>query len=102
MTTGMNSHIQTAPRAPVSRALLVLGMHRSGTSVAAGALRLAGVDLGTDLMAPAPDNPKGFWEHSGVVAIHEQLLAALGRAWNDPRPLPGGWLGSAAAAAASL
>ena len=42
-------------------------------------------------MLPAPDNPKGFWEHAGIVAIHERLLAQMGRSWNDPRPLPEGW-----------
>ena len=79
------------------RAILVLGMHRSGTSAVTGALRLCGVELGSELMQPGPDNPKGFWEHAGVVAIHDRLLAALGRAWNDPRPLPAGWLQSEAA-----
>ena len=78
------------PAAP-RRAILVLGMHRSGTSAVTGALRLCGVELGTELMQPGPDNPKGFWEHAGVVAIHDRLLAALGSAWNDPRPLPPGW-----------
>lgn len=77
--------------ATVPRAVLVLGMHRSGTSALAGALRLIGLELGTDLMTPASDNPKGFWEHAGVVAIHERLLAALDRRWNDPRPLPEAW-----------
>ena len=72
--TGPVPQAQAAPRA-----LLVLGMHRSGTSAVAGALRLAGVDLGADLMAPAADNPKGFFEHAGVVAIHDRLLQALGR-----------------------
>ncbi len=86
--------------APV--ALLVLGMHRSGTSAVAGALCLAGVDLGTDLMAPGSDNPKGFFEHAGVVAVHDRLLHALERAWNDPRPLPDGWLDTPAAAEASV
>ncbi|WP_298579356.1 glycosyltransferase [uncultured Luteimonas sp.] len=80
-----------------SRALLVLGMHRSGTSAVAGALRLAGYELGRDLMAPAADNPRGFWEHAGVVAIHERLLVALGRDWNDPRDLPGDWIDTSAA-----
>ena len=76
------------------RAILVLGMHRSGTSAVTGALRLCGVELGTELMQPGSDNPKGFWEHAGVVAIHERLLAALERSWNDPRPLPADWLQS--------
>ncbi|MFC6352099.1 MULTISPECIES: glycosyltransferase [Stenotrophomonas] len=83
-----------------SHALLVLGMHRSGTSAVTGALALRGVFLGRDLMAPGPDNPKGFWEHVGVVDIHERLLDALGRSWDDPRTLPDGWLETPAAEAA--
>jgi GT2 family glycosyltransferase/glycosyltransferase involved in cell wall biosynthesis len=80
-----------------SVALLVLGMHRSGTSAVTGALALRGVRLGNELMPPGPDNPKGFWEHLGIVKIHESLLSALGRDWDDPRPLPDGWLASSAA-----
>lgn len=68
----------------------------------AGALRLRGVDLGSDLMGPAADNPKGFFEHAGVVDIHEKLLVALGRAWNDPRELPRDWLTSEAAVEAGV
>lgn len=83
-----------------SHALLVLGMHRSGTSAVTGALALRGVFLGHDLMPPGPDNPKGFWEHAGVVAIHERLLDALQRGWDDPRPLPEGWLDAPATAVA--
>lgn len=86
-----------ASAAPPATAVLVLGMHRSGTSAATGALRAFGFELGDDLMPAAPDNPKGFWEHAGVVAIHQRLLHALDRDWNDPRPLPAGWLGTPAA-----
>ena len=73
-----------------SRALLILGMHRSGTSAVTGALALRGVYLGQDLMPPGPDNPRGFWEHAGVVAIHERLLEALDRRWDDLRAMPAG------------
>ncbi|WP_282276954.1 hypothetical protein, partial [Stenotrophomonas sp. PS02297] len=66
-----------------------------------GALRLLGAELGSELMQPGPDNPKGFWEHAGIVAIHDRLLASLGRSWNDPRPLPVDWLQSEAAKAAA-
>ena len=89
-----------ARRAPPATAVLVLGMHRSGTSAVTGGLRELGFQLGDELMAPAPDNPKGFWEHAGVVALHERLLHALDREWNDPRPLPAGWLDTRAAAQA--
>lgn len=87
-------------RADAGVAVLVLGMHRSGTSAVTRVLNLLGVELGSDLMRPGEDNPSGFWEHGAVVAIHEELLAALGMAWDDPRPMPRGWLRSKAGRAA--
>jgi GT2 family glycosyltransferase len=87
----MGKHGRGTP-APV--ALLVLGMHRSGTSALTRVLNLLGVALGEDLMPPGPDNPLGFWEHQGVVFVHEALLVALDRRWDDPRPMPDGWLES--------
>jgi hypothetical protein len=82
-------------------ALLVLGMHRSGTSALAGALARLGVALGPRLLEAAPDNPLGYWEHAGVVQAHERLLHALGSSWEDPRELPQGWLAHPAARAAA-
>ena len=72
--------------------VLVLGMHRSGTSALTRLLALHGIALGDALLPAAADNPTGFWEHREVVALHERLLAALGRAWDDPRALPSDWL----------
>ena len=80
-----------------STAIIVLGMHRSGTSATAGALRLMGVELGGRLMPAGPDNPSGFWENLDVVDIDERLLAGLDRRWDDVRPLPSGWRDSRAA-----
>ena len=77
-------------------ALLVLGMHRSGTSAVTRVLNLLGAHLGSELLATKADNKRGFWEHAEVVAIHERLLTALGRAWHDTRELPYGWLDSIA------
>jgi GT2 family glycosyltransferase len=77
-----------------NRAIVVLGMHRSGTSAFAGVLSLLGVDLGSKLLAASATNQSGYWEHGEVVAIHDQLLMALGSSWDDPAPLPEGWLGS--------
>lgn len=84
----------------MSTAILVAGMHRSGTSATTGALRLAGVSLGKELLDPGQDNPKGYWENLRAVDIHEQLLAGLGRSWDDVRELPQGWTASTAAAVA--
>jgi hypothetical protein len=75
----------------VSGGLLVLGMHRSGTSATAGALAAAGFHMGSRLIEGAEDNPQGYFEHAGVVAVHEALLDALDRAWDDVRALPADW-----------
>jgi hypothetical protein len=73
--------------------ILVLGMHRSGTSATTRLLNLAGAELGPTLMPADPrDNPAGYWENARFHGIHEQLLAALGRSWRDPRGLPENWL----------
>lgn len=83
-------------------AVLVLGMHRSGTSVLTRALNLLGVELGHDLMAAAEgNNATGFWEHQGVVDAHESLMAALGMRWDDPRAMPDRWLETDAAKTAT-
>lgn len=74
-------------------ALLVLGMHRSGTSALTRVVNLLGVELGTDLMEAAEgNNERGFWEHQGVVDRHDRLLADLGMRWDDPRAMPPHWL----------
>jgi GT2 family glycosyltransferase len=79
------SHSKTAT------ALLVLGMHRSGTSALARVLNLLGVDLGADLLPPAPDNEAGFWEHREVQNIHDRIYEELARDWTNISPLPPRW-----------
>lgn len=71
--------------------LIVLGMHRSGTSVATRLFNLLGANPGEDLMLPASDNPTGFWEPLDIVAVHDELLQFLGSSWDDARPLPNKW-----------
>ena len=84
-----------------STALIVLGMHRSGTSALTGMLHHLGVALGEHLMPATTDNPRGYWEHSDIVRAHERLLGALGSAWDDINPLPLGFEHSEAARAAA-
>ena len=76
-------------------AIIVLGMHRSGTSAVTGVLNLLGVDLGSNLMAPAQDNNEtGFWEHLDIYETNEKLLQGLNSSWDDVRSFPDGWLRS--------
>lgn len=59
-------------------ALVITGMHRSGTSLASGMLAAAGVHVGRQLMGPATGNPRGHFEDLEFVRVHERLLAANG------------------------
>lgn len=71
-------------REPPSRtALLVLGMHRSGTSALTGALRLCGAWVGeeAELTRANVENPWGFWERRDVREICDRLLHAAGADW---------------------
>lgn len=68
-------------------ALIVLGMHRSGTSSVAGALTLLGAAPPLTLMAPAADNPRGFWESDVVMGLNDTLLNEGGASWSDWGPV---------------
>ncbi|MFM8708064.1 MAG: glycosyltransferase, partial [Planctomycetia bacterium] len=71
-------------------------MHRSGTSLLAALLRMAGVELGSDLLVgEAAENSKGFWEHRDVVRINDEVLARQGLSWFVPSPLPRRYLDEA-------
>ena len=73
------------------RMLMILGMHRSGTSLLAGSCALLGADMGGKMMDARQDNVMGFWEHDEIVRIHDELLKKLGYAWDDVRALPEKW-----------
>ena len=73
------------------RVIVILGMHRSGTSAMAGIVNLLGVDLGAQLLRPSKDNVRGFWEHAEIMVMNEWALRALGSSWSDFRPLPVEW-----------
>ena len=66
--------------------VVILGMHRSGTSAVAGFLAKAGFFAGEegDLLAAAEDNPKGFFERTDVNQLNDSLLAEAGGAWDEP------------------
>lgn len=54
--------------------ILILGMHRSGTSALSGVLGELDVYLGSDLMAPKAQNAKGFFENNIIYKENEKLL----------------------------
>lgn len=70
-----------ATRINTSRAVLVLGMHRCGTSVLARALIALGVDFGSSHIAAQPENPKGFFEDKDVYNLNVSFLQSMDCSW---------------------
>jgi len=65
--------------------ILVMGMHRSGTSALARLLEMMGAHVGdpTELLPPHPqDNPTGYWERTQLVIEHDLFLERIGYAWD--------------------
>ena len=63
--------------------VVVLGMHRSGTSLLTGSLEAAGLNLG-EVNNAAPHNRKGNKENEAIRDLNDALLTKAGAAWNAP------------------
>lgn len=70
------------------RIIVVLGMHRSGTSALTRALVAIGAGVGDSLIPAGQDNPKGFWEDRDFVTFNDRLLAMLGASYDSLALLP--------------
>lgn len=66
-----------------SSPVIVLGMHRSGTSLLTGSLEAAGICLG-DVNHAAPYNRKGNKEHEGLRSLNDRILGRYGSDWRTP------------------
>src|SRR5579863_6413901 len=60
--------------------VVVLGVHRSGTSLCSRVLRTLGVSMG-DQPDVQPSNPKGHWERREIVERHDRILELLNRGY---------------------
>ncbi|WP_343066721.1 glycosyltransferase [Dissulfurirhabdus thermomarina] len=67
-------------------AVLVLGMHRSGTSMVGNLLARAGFDPGPpdELLAADEFNAKGYFEWRAVVELNDEILRRAGGSWHQP------------------
>ena len=70
--------------------LLVVGMHRSGTSAITGALGALGFNTphSRDRAGFKPESNSEHWESLSLSGYNEHLLAELGGSWDAPPDLP--------------
>ena len=71
----------------VKNIILVMGMHRSGTSAITRALQVFGIQLGEKLMPALPDNAKGFWEDLEINALNIEMMNAINSDWHNLAPI---------------
>jgi GT2 family glycosyltransferase len=78
----------------VPRVAIVLGMHRSGTSLLSNIMQYLGCDMADTSDAVSDKNPAGFWERPEIVAVHDEVLAAIDRKIGTAQhllPFPARW-----------
>src|SRR5579884_2020900 len=75
-------------------AIFVIGMGRSGTSVATRLLEIAGAFVGTEdhLLGGNESNPLGHWEDVRYLSINDRLLNAYGGCYWNPPIFPDRWV----------
>lgn len=61
-----------------SKVLVILGMHRSATSLLASWLHACGLNLGDDLLGEGVGNEKGHFEDKDFFLLHERILKRSG------------------------
>src|SRR5271166_5535385 len=93
MTRGdahMTAHPSPVPNQADRICVLVVGMHRSGTSAVASALGELGLALPRegDLLGPRFGNEKGHFESLSLMSLGDEALRLLGGSWDDPPELP--------------
>jgi hypothetical protein len=83
----------------MTRGVMVVGMHRSGTSAVTRVINLLGVPLGrADDVYSAEDNPSGHWESRELCALDTVILNVFGGFDIAMPPMPRSWLQSRRAA----
>jgi hypothetical protein len=74
-----------SPGSSSGTGVIILGMHRSGTSLAAEIAYRWGAYIDTSLLIETNDgNPRGYWEHRHLVELNDKLLAMVHSSWKVP------------------
>ncbi|WP_164667664.1 sulfotransferase [Virgibacillus doumboii] len=68
----------------MNKQIVVLGMHRSGTSTIALILQAIGINMGEKLLGATPGNPYGHAEDEDFLNINELMLKESNGSWDFP------------------
>ncbi|MEA2047855.1 MAG: hypothetical protein U9O64_05340 [Campylobacterota bacterium] len=72
----------------MSKQLIIVGFHRSGTSMLAQELHNAGLFVGDKLMGPHISNADGHFEDEDFFTLHEKILKFNNQSWQFNKNIP--------------
>lgn len=74
------------PIQAVRKCILILSMHRSGSSMLGGCLDICGIDFGINKSTVKNSyNSKGYFENMTILRFNEKVLKAIKSGWNDTK-----------------
>ena len=79
------------------KAILVVGMHRSGTSAVTRMMNMLGAELSGELLGSNASNELGHWESEEIIGLHDAMLKSAGSIWNDVFGIDPDWFRTEAA-----
>ncbi len=78
-----------------AKAIIIAGMHRSGTSALSRTLNLVGCDMpNTPMGGDNRGNERGHWESQRIFELNNEILASAGSSWDDWEPINSSWYAS--------
>lgn len=92
MTVPTGSDPTSAVGMPLGPWLILVGMHRSGTSATAGALGALGFNVpSSEVRMNSPSSNPEHWESHPLMLHNDDVLNLLGGSWDAPPELAPGW-----------
>jgi len=68
----------------MNKIICILGMHRSGTSLAAQILAANGVSFGNNILGKRISNPEGHYEDRFILNTNKRILRDFNSSWDRP------------------
>jgi len=70
-----------------NKIIVILAMHRSGSSLISAGLQVFGVELGDKLLSAGVENMKGYWEDTDILNLNIEMLHAIKSDWFNLTPI---------------
>ena len=70
----------------MAKCIVILGMHRSATSLIAKGVFKAGAKIGNYVLSADENNPNGYWEDMSFLRLNRKILKAAGGDWRHVPP----------------